>query len=145
MLATMVKKAGYENEESDDVVDQAKALAMIRQQITKWQRTYSLSKLRELRENVHFEIKVILSKDSTSLIPAILCEVCNKITTMGFKSRNVLLSNWTRHIVKCVGKQKTPTSRKAKFKIIFHVIMHHLVNLPLLLKYLKYYMVNYQI
>ena len=31
---TKVKKAKYENEEPDEVVNQAKAVAMIRQQIT---------------------------------------------------------------------------------------------------------------
>ena len=81
------------------MVDQAKAMAMIHQQITKWQRTQSSSKLIELRENVHLEIKVALSKDSTKLIPSILCKVYNKSTALGFKSENVLSSNWTRHIV----------------------------------------------
>ena len=117
--ATTVKKARYESEDPDDVVDQVKAMAMIRQQITKWQRTQSSSKLRELRENVHLEIKVALSKDSTKLIPSILCKVCNKSTTLGFKSGNVLLSNWTRHIVQCVEKQKTPTSKESKIQDFF--------------------------
>ena len=60
--ATKVKKAKYENEEPDEVVNQAKAVAMICQQITKWQRTQSSSKLRELKENVNFVIKVPCQK-----------------------------------------------------------------------------------
>ena len=117
---TKVKKAKYENEEPDEVVNQAKAVAMIRQQITKWQRTQSSSKLRELKENVDFVIKVTLSKGSSDLSPSVLCNRCDKTTLLGFKGGSVLLSNWYRHIVKCVENQKNPTSKESKIQDFFH-------------------------
>ena len=104
--ATKVKKAKYEDEEPDDVVDQAKAVVMIRQQIT-------------LKENVHFEIKVTLLKDSSNLTPSVLCKGCDKSTLLGFKGGNVLLSNWTRYIIKCVEKPKTPASKESKIQDFF--------------------------
>ena len=145
--ATKVKKAKYEDEEPDDVVDQAKAVVMIRQQITKWQRTQSSSKLRELKENVHYEIKVTLSKDSSNLTPSLLCKGCDKSTLLGFKGGNVLLSNWTRHIIMCVEKPKTPASKESKIQDFFShkVIPNKSMNLSRLLKHPKHYMINCQV
>ena len=85
-----MKKAKYEGEESDEVLNQAKAMAMIRQQITKWQRAQSSSKVRELKENVHFEIKVTLSKDSSNLSPSVLCNGCDTSILLGIKGKNIL-------------------------------------------------------
>ena len=58
--------------------------------------------MRELKENVHFEIKVTLSKDSSNLSPSVLCNVCD---TSILKVKT-FFSNWTRHIVKCAEKQE---------------------------------------
>ena len=117
--ATKVKKAKYESEESDEVLNQAKAMAMIRQQITKWQRDQSSSKVRELKENVHFEIKVTLSKDSSNLSPSVLCNGCDASILLGIKGKNILLSNWTRHIVKCAEKQKSSAPKENKIQDFF--------------------------
>ena len=75
---------------------------------------------RELKETVHFDIKIALAKDNTNLIASILCKKCDKSSTLGYKDGNFLLSNWTRHIVKCIEKTKIIASKRAKFKIFSH-------------------------
>ena len=117
--ATKVKRGTCGTEDPDDVVDQVKAVTIIQQQITKWQRTQSSSKLRELKETVHFDIKVALLKDSTNLSASVLCKICDKSSTLGFKGGTVLLSNWTRHIVKCVEKKKPSASKGNKIQNFF--------------------------
>ena len=109
--------------DTGDLLDQAKAVTMVQQQICKWQRSQSSSKIKELKENEHFEINTSTLDHSTSgFCVTISCKMCGHKSTLGFKDHTVLLSNYTRHVNKCIEKADPcpQLPEIVKYKNIFH-------------------------
>ena len=103
---------------------------MVRQQINKWQRTHSSLKIRGLKETEDFDLKISLSKDSSNLCVSIFCKKCGNNTALGSKDNTILLSNWTRHITKCIEKREISTPKVSKIDDFFQS-KASLNNLPL--------------
>ena len=74
--------------------------AIVRRQIAKWKEQQN-GQLRELTEQKHFEVHVDLDS-SDECAPFVVCRLCNQKCMLGSKSESVLISNWTRHVSKCV-------------------------------------------
>ena len=87
--------------ETNQRLEQSKLFASTRKQIAKWQRQQS-SELRDLLEHKHFEVRVDLGSDD-ECIPFVRCLLCNNKCLLGSKKGSILLSNWTRHVSKCIG------------------------------------------
>ena len=114
------------------VENQATVMAKIRQQIVKWQRQHSTDKVAKLKETVHFDVKVdVIGKDSLSL--SIICNICGKKCILSSNKGHIFLSNWTRHVIKCVEKVKMPLSNMVKIKDYFRPLSNLLVS-PLVLQ-----------
>ena len=82
--------------------NQASVYAITRRQIAKWQEQQT-GELRELKEEKHFEVCVDLDS-SNECAPFVVCLLCNRKCILGSKSDSVLISNWTRHVSKCIKK-----------------------------------------
>ena len=111
--------ADTNSSKSNDGLNQAKAVAMVRQQICKWQREGKNPNhltIKDFKENEHFEVKSVASEDTDSSCSGpnfrvyIYCTLCHKNYTLGFKDGGALLSNYTRHIPKCI-KNNLKTSK----------------------------------
>ena len=48
-----------------------------------------------------------------------ICNGCDASILLGIKGKNILLSNWTRHIVKCAEKQKSSAPKENKIQDFF--------------------------
>ena len=94
---------------STEIIDQSSLVADIRRQVAKWQRSQQDSKLRELTEHEKYEVRVKL--EGGKLIPSIQCNVCTKSYSLGLKGGRPLISNWTKHLSKCM-LNKTQVTRK---------------------------------
>ena len=97
---------------SAEIIDQSSLVADIRRQIAKWQRSQQDAKLRELKEHEKYEVRVKL--EGGKLIPSIQCKVCTKSYSLGLKDGRPMISNWTKHISKCI-KQKTGTRKVQQY------------------------------
>ena len=98
--------------------NQVTIIAKIRQQTVKWQRKQTFNSLRGLKEHEHFTIHADrFDEDVFSLY--ITCNICGNITYLGCKNENIMLSNWTRHISKCVVKQNMPVYKYGNIKDFF--------------------------
>ena len=71
-------------------------MGKIRRQICNWQRTQTTESLRELKENQHFDVTV-----SDTGVAHINCLICKKKFQLGIKKNKFLISNWSRHVIKC--------------------------------------------
>ncbi len=80
--------------------NQANFLAEIRRQITKWQRSQKEPKTLSLKEHEHFIINISVKKENT--LCKIYCQMCGKHYTLGRKEGKSIISNWTRHLGKCI-------------------------------------------
>ena len=86
-----------------------------RQNIVKWQRQQQVPKYKEIKENKDFSLKINISGDQ--YISAVLhCFMCGKCLSLGIKSNNILLSNWTRHINSCNGVRNPNTGKITTLK-----------------------------
>lgn len=93
-------------DEPDDSTNQASVLGDIRRQVSKWARKQIEPKLSELKEHEHYEIHVEVNVDGKRLVSKIECKLCGKRYTLGNKNEGVLISNWTKHLCKCVNNPK---------------------------------------
>lgn len=91
------KKPKTDPKQSDS---QASMFASARRQIAKWQKQQT-DDMRELTEEKHFEVRVDLGYND-ECIPIVVCLLCNHKCVLGSKNGSVLISNWTRHVSKCV-------------------------------------------
>ena len=67
-----------------------------RQNFVKWQRQQQVSRYKEIKENKDFSLKINISGDQS--ISAVLhCFMSAKCLSLGIKSSNIPLSNWTHH------------------------------------------------
>jgi len=98
---------------------QATIAAKIRQQVAKWQRSQNLDKLRELKEIKHFDVNVDV-KGERDLSLSITCNICGSNCFLSHKNKHILISNWTRHVSKCVEKTRKPISN-SKIKDFFYL------------------------
>ena len=80
-------------------------LGNIRRQVAKWQQSQKIQQLRELKEHEQFEVTVTLNEGSNPSV-SIACKICAQKCALGFKQGNFLISNWTRHVAKCVNSPK---------------------------------------
>ena len=92
-------------------------MAKIRQQIVKWQRQHNTDRVAGLKETEHFDIKVDVGKDNLFL--CITCNICGKRCIISSSNEHIFLSNWTRNVLKCVEKVKTPLCSMGKIKDYF--------------------------
>ena len=88
--------------------DQVSMMGCIRQQVAKWQRSQKSIKLAELKEHEHFEVKVN-TEEGKSPVASVLCRICGKSFTLSHKCGKVMISNWTRHIIKCLQTPRQST------------------------------------
>ena len=85
---------------------QASTAGYIRQQVVKWQRLQKDVKLRELKELEQYEVHVKCKEVGDDLAASIHCKVCHKSYSLGHKEGRVMISNWTKHITKCIQTSK---------------------------------------
>ena len=99
------------SESVDNVaVSQVGILGDIRRQVTKWQQSQKHAKLRQLKEHGEYEVQVKAKVESGNLMASIVCKLCGKRYSLGQKEGKPMISNWTKHITKCVMTPK----RRAK-------------------------------
>ena len=80
----------------------AVVMSNIRQQVVKWQRHHKSLKVRDLKEHIHYEVKVMVADEAHSSA-SIQCKLCGKRYSLGQgKSNKPIISNWTRHVVTCL-------------------------------------------
>ena len=92
-------------------IDQRTQVGIIRRQVAKRQRSQKDTKLRELKEHEHFELNI--KQEGGELVTSIQCKVCSRSYSLGVKEGRPMISNWTKHVSKCVLKPK-PISRKVE-------------------------------
>ena len=86
-----------------------------RQNFVKWQWQQQV----RYKENKDFTLKINISGDQ--FISAMLhCFMCGKCLSLGIKSNNVLLSNWTGHINSCNGVGNPSTGKITTLKAFFN-------------------------
>ena len=90
---------------SDSHPSQFSTVGEIRKQVSKWQRQQKDDKLRKLREHEHFEVKVSEGQGE-GRNASVSCLVCGKSCARSQKHGKVLISNWTRHAIKCAQSQQ---------------------------------------
>ena len=88
-----------------DPEHQATVAAKIHQQVTKWQRSQKLIKLRELKEIKDFNVNVDV-KGERNLSVSITWNICDSRCRLSHKGDHILISNWTRDVSKCVDKTR---------------------------------------
>lgn len=85
----------------------ADVMSNIRQQVVKWQRRHRSQKVRDLKEHVHYEVKV-KHADEVHSSASVECKLCGKSYSLGQgKSNKPIISNWTRHVVACLDSKCT--------------------------------------
>ncbi|MDA8002571.1 MAG: hypothetical protein MPL62_14930 [Alphaproteobacteria bacterium] len=84
----------------------ASTLAYIRQQLVKWQRSQKDSRLNALKEYEQYEVQVQANEVDNMFATSVLCKVCNRSYALGQKAGRVMISNWTKHISKCIETSK---------------------------------------
>ena len=116
VIKTKIKlESNLESTTSDDqttCIDpelQATVAAKIRQQVSKWQRSQKLIKLRELKEIKDFNVNVEV-KGERNLSLSITCNICDSRCLISHKGDHILISNWTRHVSKCFDKTRNTIS-----------------------------------
>lgn len=85
---------------------QASTLTYIRQQFVRWQRLQKDIKLKELKEHEQYEVHVKANEVGNDLVASVLCKVCNKTYSLGQKEGRLMISNWTKHVTKCIQTSK---------------------------------------
>ena len=86
----------------------------LRKKIVEWQNSRTDIRLRSLKEKTDYKIEVKSSeKEDGGYVAAIFCEICGEKKLLGVDSRGCIkLSNWYRHIGKCIDrKTSTPTPK----------------------------------
>ena len=94
------KSRGESASQSSSTDDGLQNVGDIRRQIARWQRAQKEQKLKGLKEHKHFETTV--TGTGTAVI---VCKLCDKKFRLGTKKNRFLISNWTRHVIKCDGKK----------------------------------------
>lgn len=83
----------------------------IRRNIVKWQKKQKLVKLRQLKEYEHFVININMG-DNENPVASIQCKMCHrKASILGMTRGKAIISNWTRHVVMCLGKRQDVTQK----------------------------------
>lgn len=85
--------------------NQVSSLGDIRRQVAKWQRSQKEQKVLELKEHEHFEVHVDIKPGGT--FSRIHCQLCGKDYSLGKKEGKSMISNWTKHVGKCVRSRKS--------------------------------------
>ena len=85
----------------------ADVMSSIRQQVVKWQRWHKSRKVRDMKEHVHYEVKVKLA-DEVHSSASVECKLCGKSYSLGQgKSNKPIISDWTRHVAGCLDSKNT--------------------------------------
>ena len=96
------------HQEQLPILELDKISANIRQQIAAWQRQQKDERLRNMKEHDDFGVHVELTKDGTNCNTSVECKKCHTKHTLGMSIKNkAIISNWSRHITKCINKQTT--------------------------------------
>ena len=90
--------------------NQASVCANVRRQIAKWQR-HQTRELRDIKEQKHFVVRVNLG-DGNECIPVVVCLLRDHTCALGNKNGSILISNWTRHVVKCFKQVRVERNNK---------------------------------
>ena len=98
------KKTRVNSSEDTFDVDQGKWIADIRQQICKWLRVQTNDNVKKVKESEHYEVLV-----TTLGIGHVRCLMCLKSFQLGKKKDRFLISNWSCHVTKCVGRAGSQT------------------------------------
>ena len=87
----------------EGIEDLAGANSRACKQIVAWQHSQNNIHLKQLKE--HREFKVIIEQRTTPdgmFSAAILCVLCNTIVNLNVSEKYVRLSNWIRHVKRCI-------------------------------------------
>ena len=100
-----LKKAKHcrEGETSDDL---PAVYSHVRKQVVKWQKKQENEHIKQLKEEEQYEVCVKL-RDDSSCIASIKCKLCMKDYTLGRSNGKPVISNWTKHVIKCLKQQKS--------------------------------------
>ena len=104
-------RQGAKSTENQQSTDLPTIYGEIRQQITKWQRKSKDESIQQLKEHEQYEVCVKVSETSGN-VASITCHLCGKPYKLGQTRGKAIISNWTKHVSKCVANQKsasTPT------------------------------------
>lgn len=66
-----------------------------------------------MKENKELEIKV--KRSGAAFAASIYCNMCMKSIALGTKSGKPLISNWSRHVAKCIKSPKDKTTIQTFF------------------------------
>ena len=120
-LGKRKRACGYTDGKGKRPKDGASSLGVFgatRRQIVKWKEQQS-GLLRELVEEKHFEVGVDLDS-SDDCTPFVHCLLCNRKFVLGNKGGSVMISNWTRHVTKCVLKSVSQGKQTTLNTFVFH-------------------------
>lgn len=87
-------------------------LGNIRQQVVKWQRSQKNEKVAHLKEYEQYEACVKVNTKGDDYVASITCKVCGKSYVLGQKEGRPVISNWTKHVSKCIAKPKSLATAK---------------------------------
>ena len=87
-------------------ITQANMFGDIRRQVAKWQQSQKDVKLRTLKEHEQYEVQVEAKGGNGHVAPSIQCKLCHKSYSLGLKEGRPMISNWTKHVAKCVLAQQ---------------------------------------
>ena len=90
------------------VEDAASIYKQVHSQILSWQRSQKNEEVKELKEHDGFELNVNWNDDTQGHIVSITCTKCGKPYKLGLKEGRNSISNWTKHLSKCIKKAKAP-------------------------------------
>ena len=107
---TMPPKKRKEESSANSEIDLSAIYMQVRQQVVKWQRNHEDENVKQLQEHQQFDILVKLSEDDGHVAASIVCNLCTKSYVLGRSRGKVAISNWTKHVTKCVKKNRSTPS-----------------------------------
>ena len=101
--------------EENKAEDAASIYQKLRVKLAKWQLSQKMNTINNLKEHKDFEINVGSTEDSAVYEVSITCKRCMKKYALGKAEGGYIVSNWTKHIIKCVKKPKEVSPSIHKF------------------------------
>ena len=109
------RKCADSDSDSESIVTTSSIAIQIRSNIARWVRKQSCVKLKNLKENKQFAVRVTNVAKSDIISAAIRCNACNTTIYLHQKNKSIksspyLISNWTRHVKMCPKLDKKQAS-----------------------------------
>ena len=126
---TTTKKSKPQNHAETPKLDQALVYGNIRRQIAKWQQSKNNIELKKLKEHEQFAVVVTVDGD-VNVTASINCNMCGCKYTLGIKEGRCMISNWTRHVLKCVNTPKRRKRENNMLKYLTNTSIRSVLNDP---------------